>query len=102
MHKIRDRDKVCQVHKAALMHGLYDIKYMCNGGLEADHLISRGNKKYRNDPDNGILLCSWHHRLSPELSHHGNKRAFKRFIESYLPKRWKWYSERVNKISKWE
>lgn len=100
---VRKRDKVCQVGKYKLAHlDAWLDTDDCEGPLEADHLIGRGNKALRNNLDNGILLCSWHHRLSPKLSHHGSPKAFWSFLEQYIPHRFEFREQNRNKIMKQE
>ena len=62
--KIRLRDKTCQIcHKRGKR-------------LNAHHLVSRSNAKFRHDLDNGILLCPFHHMFSREISAHKGSFAF--------------------------
>lgn len=99
---VRARDKVCQIYYHALHNGLWEADYDCKGPLEADHLIGRRNQYTRNKLENGLLLCSWHHRLSPKLSHHGSPKKFWQFVEQYMPDRWAFREEYRNKIMKQE
>ena len=71
----------------------------CKGPLEAHHLISRGHKATRTAVEGGILLCSWHHRLSPHLSAHGAPRAFKTWMEANRPEQAAWVAANKWKIA---
>lgn len=42
----------------------------------AHHIIPRENKEYRYELDNGITLCTKHHKFSRVLSAHNNPFAF--------------------------
>lgn len=44
--------------------------------LEAHHLFPREIKEFRYDIDNGITLCTRHHKFSREISAHKNPLAF--------------------------
>jgi len=75
----------------------------CIQGLEAHHLIERGNHYYRFDIHNGLCLCTSHHQFSADKSAHGRKGssmcAVDRFLEwfkEYKPEQWKWYQENKN------
>ena len=69
-------------------------------GLEAHHLIPRGNHLFRFDLNNGICLCKSHHTYSGELSAHGRKGSsmyageqFISWMKDYKPDQWQWYQE---------
>jgi hypothetical protein len=64
----------------------------CKGKLEAHHLISRSRIITRHDPNNGILLCSHHHRFSKFISPHGAPMAFSEWLMASDPDRWAWLS----------
>ena len=49
--------------------------------INAHHIIPRCNKTFRWDVDNGVSLCSKHHRFSMELSAHHNPFIFYKFLE---------------------
>lgn len=65
----------------------------CNGNLEAHHLITRANVCTRHNPENGILLCSKHHKFSNRLSAHGAPMAFAEWIQHNLPETYQWCAE---------
>jgi hypothetical protein len=63
--EIRERDGRCM---AGRMGGRWP-EMMCNGGLQAAHLISRRYQAPRHEPSNCVALCAAHHRwldLHPE------------------------------------
>jgi hypothetical protein len=63
--EIRERDGRCM---AGRMVGPWP-EMMCNGGLQAAHLISRRYQATRHNPQNCVSLCAAHHRwldLHPE------------------------------------
>jgi len=72
----------------------------CAGNLEAHHLISRSNVCQRHDPENGILLCSKHHKFDPKLSAHKAPMAFSEWVQNNLPEAWAYCSENKYKIGK--
>lgn len=94
---IRDRDQICQIGKALRYSTLMSE---CQGEFEAHHLIGRGNKHLRNNPDNGIELCSFHHKYCPKFSPHANKKGFERFLKKYYPERWKFLQKHKHEINK--
>lgn len=59
----------------------------CEGWLEAHHLISRSVKSLRHDINNGVLLCTKHHKLSIELSAHNNPEAFAEWLLEHAPEK---------------
>lgn len=64
---------------------LPDQAQYCTIDLEAHHLVSRARLETRTDPDNGVLLCSFHHRASMAISPHNAPLGFKNFLEDYYP-----------------
>ncbi len=68
----------------------------CSGRLEAHHLISRAVRATRHEPENGIILCSWHHKHSPHLSPHGAPLQFAEWLRVNLPERWEWVQAHKN------
>jgi hypothetical protein len=67
------------------------------GGLNAHHLITRGNLLWRHNLRNGLCLCihchKWHKTCSP---HGGTLTAVLGFIEWMKinkPKQWAWYEK---------
>lgn len=72
----------------------------CAGNLEAHHLISRSSTYSRHRVENGILLCSTHHKFSHELSAHKAPLAFAEWLQKHYPDKWEWCSENKHKIAK--
>ena len=87
----------------AVIHEIYDrcpVNKDCAGRLEAHHLISRANTATRHSIENGIGLCSKHHKFCNKLSAHGAPLAFAEWLQSELPETWEWCAENKHKISK--
>jgi hypothetical protein len=61
--------------------------------LEAHHLISRAVVHLRNEPLNGILLCTWHHKYSPECSPHAGPIGFTEWLAINRPEAFEWVRE---------
>jgi hypothetical protein len=72
----------------------------CSGNLEAHHLITRANVMTRHCIDNGILLCSTHHKFSPWLSAHKAPLAFAEWLMQTMPDTAKWCSDNKYKTGK--
>jgi hypothetical protein len=72
-----------------VVHHLYRVCAVdnghCKGRLEAHHLLSRSRVLTRNDPDNAIVLCSYHHKFSTKLSPHGAPIQFTQFLQKNYP-----------------
>jgi hypothetical protein len=49
----------------------------------AHHIIPRENKQYKFDLDNGITLCTKHHKFSRIISAHNNPMAFFLWLQKY-------------------
>lgn len=49
----------------------------------AHHLIPRENKETRHNIENGITLCTKHHKFSRVISAHNNPLAFYMWLEKY-------------------
>ncbi len=96
---IRDRDQVCQIGKALRYEMLMSE---CHGAFEAHHLVGRGNKHLRNNPDNGILLCEFHHKHCRKFAPHKTRKGFERFLKAYMPLKWKFLKDNKHKIFKQE
>jgi len=62
---------------------------------EAHHLIPRENEATRFDLQNGIALCSSHHRFCPQVSPHQNAGGWMRWLEHHQPLRFEWYVETI-------
>lgn len=93
----------------AAIHGLYDgcpldgydERDPCgeSGRLEAHHIIGKkGHKSTVHSFENGILLCSKHHKFSCIRSPHNSPAAFDVWLEEHRPEQWKWVKEHVNII----
>lgn len=77
----------------AWVHARYDrcaVGVGCAGRLEAHHLISRAIRCTRHAPENGILLCSLHHKFSNRLSPHGAPLQFAAWLQEHQPETWAW------------
>ncbi len=65
------------------------------GGLNAHHLISRGNLLWRHDLRNGLCLCTRCHMYSPNCSPHSRSitgvLAFCDWMQDSKPEQWAWY-----------
>lgn len=72
----------------------------CRGNLEAHHLITRSNVMTRHSIDNGILLCSTHHKYSQWLSAHKAPLAFAEWLMLARPSQAKWCSDNKYKTGK--
>lgn len=81
----------------AVIHAKYDRCAVespcCKGNLEAHHLISRSNGATRHSIENGILLCSKHHKFDQLLSAHKAPLAFSEWFMTTYPERWEWHSK---------
>ena len=66
------------------IHSLYDCCAVCKKKdvrLEAHHIFTRGKQSTRWDLENGILLCSLHHKFDKNLSAHTAPRNFWLWLE---------------------
>ncbi len=54
--------------------------------LEAHHIIGRRNLNTRWDKENGICLCTYHHKFSSTFSAHETPTVFTEWLESYWGK----------------
>ena len=72
----------------------------CSGRLESHHLISRANTATRHLIENGIGLCSKHHKFCNKLSAHGAPLAFAEWLQKTYPDQWSWCSENKHRIEK--
>jgi len=59
----------------------------CGGPLEAHHLISRGKVMTRHAVQNGVILCSNHHKWSNECSPHMAPIQFTEFLRVHYPEK---------------
>ena len=86
-----------------LMHAKYDTCLVgrdCKGNLEAHHLISRSKVLTRNDINNGVLLCSLHHKFSNELSPHTAPVQFTEFLRENYPEKIEYVRENTHRTGK--
>lgn len=61
-NKVLERDKTCRLQNTT-----------CSGGIELHHIIYRSEDINKiDDPDNCIMLCTYHHKLV-----HNNKKYWK-------------------------
>ena len=84
---------------STLMHLLYKkcaINKNCKGRLEAHHLISRKNKTTRYCLNNGIVLCSLHHKFSITLSAHSAPIPFAQWLKDNDPEQYDWVLKNNN------
>ena len=77
--------------------GVMTKKGLPVGGLNAHHVIPRGNLKYRHDLRNGQCLCIGCHKFSRIRSPHAGNitgvLAFAEWMQEDLPAQWAWYRE---------
>ena len=70
--------------------------------LEAHHIVTRSRIPTRWDVDNGICLCSKHHKFCTEISAHGNSIAFARwFDDKFGPERFTRIQEKSRQTTKY-
>lgn len=58
--------------------------------LEVHHLISRSVRSVRHDPNNGILLGSYHHKFSVACSPHAAPIGFSDWMRLHKPELYDW------------
>jgi hypothetical protein len=68
----------------------------CAGRAEAHHLITRANIETRHCVQNGVLLCSKHHRFGRDASAHTAPIAFIEYLHEHYPKQMAW--EKANRF----
>lgn len=68
----------------------------------AHHIVPREWKQYKFSTDNGISLCTNHHKFSRTLSAHNNPLAFFMWLEKYKPELYIIAKERQKEINKHE
>lgn len=71
--------KYCKRDGKCMMAGWM---FPCGGMLNWAHIISRGNKLIRHDPDNAVCLCYDHHRYF-----HNRPREWESWVERTFPGR---------------
>ena len=85
----------------AVIHEIYHECAICGKyGIEAHHLISRGNTATRHSIENGIGLCTNHHKFDRKLSAHTAPLAFAEWLQENHPETWQWCSENKHKVQK--
>jgi len=87
----------------AIIHEIYNgcaVGEGCAGNLEAHHLIGRDHKHSRHRIENGILLCSLHHKYCTKISAHKAPLAFAEWLQENKPETWQWCSENKHVICK--
>ena len=72
----------------------------CSGVAEAHHLIPKGHKLFRYDPRNGVLACSFHHRLSFRASAHNAPDEFYLRLSILHPEIKEWRDNNLHAIAK--
>jgi hypothetical protein len=70
--------------------GRKDIK------LDSHHIVSRKFAPLRFDLDNGIALCSLHHKFSSNLSFHGNPLFMLHWFKTQYPERYDYLFSKTN------
>ena len=86
-----------------VLHAQFDSCLICgrsDGQLQAHHLLSRAKVMTRNDLDNGVILCSYHHLRCPELSPHAGAIGFTEFLRENHPEKIEYVMKNKNKTGK--
>ena len=84
-----------------VIHKIYTECAICEKQpVEAHHLISRANTATRHSIENGIGLCSKHHKWCNKLSAHGAPLAFSEWLQENMPETWEWCSINKNLVQK--
>jgi len=65
----------------------------CKGNLEAHHLITRSRVLTRHSPENGVLLCSLHHKFSTDISAHMAPIEFSLYLIGSHPEKIAWVTK---------
>ena len=66
--------------------------------LNSHHIVPREHKEFLLEYDNGITLCTKHHKFSRVISAHNNPLAFFLILQKYRPKQYEKAVERTKKI----
>ncbi len=83
------------------IHQIYKTCAICGGvPVESHHLIGRANTATRHEIENGIGLCSLHHKWDNKLSAHGAPLAFSVWLQETHPDKWEWCSQNKNRLEK--
>lgn len=74
---------------------------ICGGEkyLNAHHIIPREIKEFRYDPDNGISLCSTHHKWDLNISPHRNPFVFFVWFMNTYPTK---FTNLISKYQEWQ
>ena len=72
----------------------------CSGKGEAHHLISRGNVGTRHRLENGILLCTKHHKFCNKISAHMAPVALSHWLQENSPDQYNFVQENKYAILK--
>ena len=64
------------------------------------HIIPRVNKEFRNDVNNGIVLCPRHHRFSFEFSAHQNPFVFYLWMMENRKEQFEYLEEKISNKNK--
>lgn len=84
-----------------VIHSIYQGCAVCDKSpIEAHHLIGRANTATRHSIENGIGLCSLHHKWCNKLSAHGAPLAFSEWLQEHRPGIWEWCSMHKNLVQK--
>ena len=86
-----------------IIHDIYQVCAVnmdCAGRVEAHHLISRANTATRHAVENGIGLCSKHHKFDSHLSAHKAPMAFAEWLSENDPDKFDWCSKNKFKVAK--
>lgn len=54
-------------------------------------MISRAKVLTRHEPENGVLLCSYHHKFSPDMSPHAAPLQFSEWLMKEHPDKYGWF-----------
>lgn len=61
--------------------------------LQAHHLIHRGYRFFRHNPENGVALCPRCHRLSMTNSAHLAPHVFEKWMRANRPEQFAWWDK---------
>ncbi len=61
--------------------------------LQAHHLIHRGHRFYRHNPENGVALCPRCHRLDMSNSAHMAPHVFEKWMRENRPEQFAWWDK---------
>ena len=76
----------------AALHRRWKRCAKCNSSpVEIHHLVPKARLATAWLPENGLPLCSEHHRLSKVFSAHETKNEFLLWLKDKYPGKWAWY-----------